>query len=127
MKTCTNFSLCSVFYSDSFKGKSHEIKDKKEIYPTQYVACRHNGDNLWYRAQIVRSAGDKFEVFFIDYGATDYVPKDRLWHLALHFTTFPMQAFPGKMYGILPHPGDQWSDESTERFLALIKGIKFHT
>lgn len=121
----TNFSFIIYGYSVFYSLKHDHKMDKREMYLGQLVAAQYH-DNLWYRARIVRSYRSQFEVFFIDYGSVTYVEIERLRHLSLQFTTLPIQAFRGRMFGIKSHPNPyKWSIESGKQFLELVKSKVF--
>jgi len=49
-----------------------------EPKPGQTCCARFTVDNEWYRAKVTSRTGGEFTVFFVDYGNTDVVKRDRL-------------------------------------------------
>lgn len=49
-----------------------------EPKPGQTCCARFTVDNEWYRAKVVSRTATEFTVFFLDYGNTDVVARDRL-------------------------------------------------
>eukprot|EP01060_Flectonema_neradi_P013686 TRINITY_DN2042_c0_g1_i5.p1 TRINITY_DN2042_c0_g1~~TRINITY_DN2042_c0_g1_i5.p1 ORF type:complete len:955 (+),score=257.56 TRINITY_DN2042_c0_g1_i5:50-2914(+) len=44
----------------------------------EYVAARFSQDKKWYRARVLRSAGGKYDVFYIDFGNRESLPKSQI-------------------------------------------------
>merc|ERR1711865_589740 len=59
-------------------GKSGPADAEFEPKKGQVCCARFTADDEWYRAKVTSKAGAAFTVFFVDYGNTDVVTRDRL-------------------------------------------------
>jgi len=76
-------------------------------------------EDEYYRAQIVSQNGQLAEVFFLDYGNTDTLPRDMLRRCPADFLKLPFQAFECYLCGIRPVFGE-WSREANARFHEMV-------
>ena len=139
---------------DHYEPKVEEfVKAMKEKKPVRIphtfsvgdlVAAVWHHDQLWYRGVVKAVKEEKYEVFFLDYGDTNWVMDPYIWPLDSKFCIFPTQAIRAKLSGTIVSPvnasmtshnvcpagilppgayeeAKTWSREATARMLELTK------
>ncbi|XP_074656038.1 tudor domain-containing protein 7B-like [Tubulanus polymorphus] len=118
------YENCQEFYVhrrdsniDEIMAAISDIYDKRAspkclqtLVKGTYCVAQYSMDQQWYRAQILSTrTSAKFEpeaeVLFIDYGNTEYRPKDKLKRILKNICSFPVQAIKCSLFGILPKEG----------------------
>lgn len=87
----------------------------------ELVAARSKQDNRWYRARLVGVSSEKdvFEVYFVDFGDTEWVAPVCLMTLEERFLHLPFQAFQACLVDVEPKGcdhGNTWSAEASAAF-----------
>lgn len=72
-------------------------------------------DEMWYRAQIIKSS----TVIFVDYGNEAETEPDSIKPLPARLIDYPLQAFPCQLEGFNPSEG-YWTDDANAKFCELI-------
>lgn len=63
-------------------------------------ACKFSVDQTYYRAKVLREVGNKYHVFYQDYGNYETVTKDRLGILPEELKTQKSPLFRCSLYGV---------------------------
>ncbi|KAF6212836.1 hypothetical protein GE061_010545 [Apolygus lucorum] len=107
------------------KEENREPIDIDKITKGQIVACLMT-DTKWYRVEIcsVHSRADRVEdsqidVFYLDYGESEYVSLEKLCHLPSDFLKLRFQAIEVQMVGIVPMEGETWTEAATDCFVDM--------
>ncbi|XP_038056749.1 tudor domain-containing 6-like [Patiria miniata] len=68
--------------------------DNMQAGSIQGLPCiaKFSDDEQWYRATVLAEKGDTVDVFFIDYGNKESVPRDQIKVLTSDFSSLPAQA-----------------------------------
>lgn len=77
--------------------------------------CAMYDDGAWYRGKIKKVDVDTCDIFFVDYGNTDPVPKSKIKKLRNDLYRWPSQAVCCKVFNVSPKSGD-WSDGEIDVF-----------
>lgn len=77
------------------------------------VAAPFENDPSWYRAKVMGVEGDKIDIFYVDYGDSVYIGKDKLRKLCSQYLSLPFQAIECCFANIQPS-GSTWSDDCIE-------------
>ncbi|XP_023023151.2 protein tudor isoform X2 [Leptinotarsa decemlineata] len=67
-------------------------------------------DNVLYRAQLLEKNGNRYKVYYVDFGNVSTV--DKIWPIDKKFMNLPAQAIVCSLNGIVPCSGS-WSDPDT--------------
>ncbi|CAH1784435.1 unnamed protein product [Owenia fusiformis] len=91
------------------------------------VAVRFTEDNNWYRGKIINTQEDKdldnskVEVFYVDYGNTEWVPESRVRDILPRFISFEFQAIECFLAGLEPLQ-EKWDTQARQCFKELAEG-----
>lgn len=88
-----------------------------EIMVGSIYLAQYQEDSRWYRSRVlgVNIAEQKCEVFFVDYGNTDFVPLSCIRDAEEKFCELPQQSFECELEGI-----DRFRSQSFEETVALL-------
>uniref|UniRef100_A0A0A9YPK3 Tudor and KH domain-containing protein n=3 Tax=Lygus hesperus TaxID=30085 RepID=A0A0A9YPK3_LYGHE len=107
------------------KEENRQPIDIDQITKGQIVACLMS-DTKWYRVEIcsVHSRADciedsKIDVFYVDYGESEYVSLGNLSHLPNDFLKLRFQAIEAHMVGIAPMEGEEWTEAAIDCFVDM--------
>jgi staphylococcal nuclease domain-containing protein 1 len=87
------------------------------------VAAQFSEDKAWYRAKVrkVLEGGSKYEVFYIDYGNSEVLPKSSLRVLDTVFAAVPGQAKEGKLAFVKSPPvTEEYGAEAAQMLSRLL-------
>ncbi|KAJ8298883.1 hypothetical protein KUTeg_022943 [Tegillarca granosa] len=84
-----------------------------ELSVGDMVAAPFENDPSWYRAKVMGVEGNKIDIFYVDYGDSVYIEKNKLRKLCSQFLSLPFQAVECCLANIQPS-GDSWSEECIE-------------
>uniref|UniRef100_A0A7S2GFY6 Uncharacterized protein n=1 Tax=Haptolina brevifila TaxID=156173 RepID=A0A7S2GFY6_9EUKA len=104
-------------------SKSGPADAEFEPKPGQTCCARFTSDNEWYRAKVVSRSGAEFTVFFVDYGNTDVVSRDRLKPLdpSLGIQLLSAQAVECRLAHMIASPAtDQADGEEAAIYLSQV-------
>ncbi|XP_077865739.1 ATP-dependent RNA helicase TDRD9-like [Saccoglossus kowalevskii] len=77
----------------------------------------------FYRARIDSLHGDAVEVFFVDYGNVDVVPRKNLREVPSDLLKLPFQAFECVLSGIKPYyllPDSKWMPQAKQKLIEVV-------
>ncbi|XP_058824546.1 uncharacterized protein LOC131685101 isoform X2 [Topomyia yanbarensis] len=103
-------------------GKTAEIPDEITV-GTLYLA-QPVGDRRWYRAKVLSRAkhGKKYEVFFVDYGRTEEIPRSQIRVLKGDLVGVADGANECTLYDLIPADGGKkWSAEARQIMMDFIE------
>ncbi|XP_054707798.1 tudor domain-containing 6-like [Uloborus diversus] len=63
----------------------NSVNDKYVPNKNELICCKYSEDGVWYRGQIMEENSNNFNVFFIDFGNTELVPKSDIRFLSEEF------------------------------------------
>lgn len=122
----------TVYYNIVENQALHQIR---EPYLGKIVAAKFNYDNKWYRAEIVAIQPNEFksqeivlDLYFVDYGDTQFVKPENVFELRTDFLSLRFQAIECFLAHVQPTTNklDQWDEEAVDKFEALTHG-EFHS
>lgn len=121
--------------------KYYDIEENQELhsiadpYLGQIMTTRFKGDSKWYRAQVVGILPNEYnprdvvlDVFFVDYGDSQYVNPNEVYSLHMDFLTLRFQAiecFLANVKPLYPTEDGSWQSAATDRFDELTFGKYF--
>jgi hypothetical protein len=105
-----------------YSSRNDMIIAKDDLRSGLIVAAGFNG--TWYRAKIVEVLEENVRVDFIDYGKVKIINNSDIQYLLEDFLSEPAKALQGKLSGIVPKQGDQWSYDSTSSFYDRVANKK---
>lgn len=76
-------------------------------------------DNMWYRAQVIKTFGGSASVLFVDYGNVAEIDQTSIKALSTGLLDVPPQSFLCQLEGFKPTDG-YWNDDAACRFSALV-------
>ncbi|XP_038078365.1 tudor and KH domain-containing protein-like [Patiria miniata] len=80
------------------------------------IAAPFQGDESWYRARILGFLEDgQVDLYYIDFGDSDKMPRDGICSLRSDFLSLPYQAVECSLAGIQPAESS-WSEEAIDLF-----------
>ena len=89
------------------------------------VCCtRYQVDDCWYRCRVVELSGDRAKLCYLDFGNTEVVSQDQIYHLDPKFTTLPSYAVQCSLSGVKPVSGTSWTGEAVKKFTNLLNGAE---
>ncbi|GLV37985.1 qin [Carabus blaptoides fortunei] len=92
-----------------------------KTYLVQYI---HKDFKKWYRAAVrERFADDTYQVFYIDYGNCEQVPRDRFREIKPMFMQTPAYAYRCRIGGLVPTKND-WTDDVLQYMILFCTGDK---
>lgn len=119
----------SQYYNNEENQEIHRIADP---FLGQIVTTRFNGDSKWYRAQVVGILPNEYnprdvvlDVFFVDYGDSQYVNPNEVYGLHMDYLTLRFQAIECFLANVKPlNPTDDgsWDSAAIDRFDELTFG-----
>ncbi|XP_060568435.1 tudor domain-containing protein 5-like [Ruditapes philippinarum] len=92
------------------------------MVPGQVCATLFPEDNNWHRGVITGSNDKGFiEIYYVDYGNTNFVQKNMIRFLKAEFLTLPAQAVQARLANTHPPSGvnGKWKNKSRSRLLEL--------
>lgn len=117
------------YYSQLENQRLHKVEDP---CLGQIVTAMFKYDSKWYRARIVGILPNDYDprnvvldLFFLDYGDSEYVQPDEVFEIRTDFLTLRFQAiecFLAHCQPMYPEKDNQWSREATARFEELTHG-----
>lgn len=117
------------YYSQLENQKLHKVEDP---CLGQIVTAMFKYDSKWYRARIVGILPNDYDprnvvldLFFLDYGDSEYVQPDEVFEIRTDFLTLRFQAiecFLAHCQPMYPVKDNQWSREAISRFEELTHG-----
>lgn len=117
------------YYSQLENQSLHKVEDP---CLGQIVTAMFKYDSKWYRARIVGILPNDYDprnvvldLFFLDYGDSEYVQPDEVFEIRTDFLTLRFQAiecFLAHCQPMYPVKDNQWSREATSRFEELTHG-----
>lgn len=78
--------------------------------------CAVYEDGVWYRGKIKKVGVDTCDIFFVDYGNTDSIPKSKIKKIRNDLFRWPSQCVCCKAFNISPKSGD-WNDKEINAFI----------
>ncbi|KAL3854394.1 hypothetical protein ACJMK2_013665 [Sinanodonta woodiana] len=102
----------TVFYGSNYDSGNLLVTDVKK---GDIVASPFENDTSWYRARVMDVDGDKLDLYFIDYGDSNYSQKNSIRIIQQEFLCLPAQAIECRIASVKPI-GDSWTDKATEEF-----------
>ncbi|KAK3593506.1 hypothetical protein CHS0354_037029 [Potamilus streckersoni] len=102
----------SAFYSRNFDSQELFVTDVRKGH---IVASPFEGDSLWYRARVMDIDGDQLDLYFIDYGDSNYSQKNSVRMIQQEYLYLPAQAIECRLANVKPK-GDGWTEAATEEF-----------
>jgi len=108
------------YYSQEENRELHRLTSIPEV--GQILAAKFSNDNKWYRTELVQVIRNYenpervLDVFYVDYGDSDYKKLDEVLTLRTDFLSLRFQAIECMMKGILPFCGEKWAEESISSF-----------
>lgn len=108
-------SEMTEYYSKDDNLQASQVSDLKV---DDIVAAPFTADNNWYRARITGIDGDKVDLYYVDFGDSELMPKEKVKSLRSDFFNLPHQALECKLADVIPK-GDTWSEEAIDMFEAL--------
>ncbi|XP_054751341.2 tudor and KH domain-containing protein-like [Lytechinus pictus] len=111
------------FYNnpDNQKAFQPDSLQKGEI-----VAAPFSHDQMWYRTRILGFLdGDMVDLYYVDYGDSEAVPKSSVCTLRDDFLILPFQAVEFSLANVFPSGGDEWTEEAIEYFEQLTHVAKW--
>ncbi|KAK3602033.1 hypothetical protein CHS0354_015024 [Potamilus streckersoni] len=116
-KPSINTLLNSMYAAYSDQTLATLCVDK--VQEGDLVMALYAEDESWYRAKVISVASDQeVEVFFMDYGNSEIVPKDSLRKFMAQFSELPIQGLMCSLSGVNPKE-NSWSDETIDLFTEL--------
>ena len=73
---------------------SNELVVVSDISVDNMVLAKFSGDDEIYRARVISTAEESINVFFIDYGNSDCVPRTNVYQIPSQQKSYPCYAFP---------------------------------
>lgn len=117
------------YYSQSENRTLHKVEDP---CLGQIVTAMFKYDSKWYRARIVGILPNDFDprnvvldLFFLDYGDSEYVQPHEVFEIRTDFLTLRFQAiecFLAHCQPMYPEGDNQWSRDAISRFEELTHG-----
>ena len=97
-------------------GRARALKATEIMVGSIYLA-QYQEDSRWYRSRVlgVNIEEQQCEVFFVDYGNTDFVPLSCIRNAEEKFCELPQQSFECELEGI-----DRFHSQSFEETVALL-------
>ncbi|KAL1123076.1 hypothetical protein AAG570_002164 [Ranatra chinensis] len=93
-----------------------------DVIKGRVYLVKYGQDNNWYRGRVMNIGGiDEIEIFYIDYGNSEKVSKDRLRTLPVDLTTIEGLATHCRMHNCVPAVGSSWSPEAVSLMAQLSK------
>lgn len=89
-----------------------------------YVAAPFENDVSWYRAKVMEIKDDELDLFYMDYGDSGYLTKDKVRPLSAEYLQLPIQSIECRLARVKPN-GEQWSEESIDKFEDLTYACKW--
>ena len=77
-------------------------------------------DGCWYRCKVLNIMPESVEVYYVDFGNTDSVPINELYHLDPKFASLPSQAVCFSIEDVLPQDGTVWSQQAIDELTNFI-------
>lgn len=78
--------------------------------------CAVYDDGAWYRGKIKKVDADTCDIFFVDYGNTDPIPKSKIKKIKADLFRWPSQSVCCKAFNVSPKFED-WNDEEINAFI----------
>ncbi|XP_055955914.1 uncharacterized protein LOC126815462 isoform X2 [Patella vulgata] len=100
------------FYSTDEAKLSYSISD---ISIGDMVAAPFESDNAWYRAKVIGIHEDKVDLYFVDFGDSEFVWRNQIRQLRPDFLSLKFQAVECKLANIKP-TGENWSEAAIDFF-----------
>lgn len=102
------------------KEENRSVHILKSLDSGDLVAAVFKFDKKWYRAEVLRVVHDKgleplAELYYVDYGDTDFVPFKELFELRTDFLRLNFQAIECYLARVEPKDGS-WSNEASDKF-----------
>uniref|UniRef100_W8B6G7 Tudor and KH domain-containing protein n=2 Tax=Ceratitis capitata TaxID=7213 RepID=W8B6G7_CERCA len=114
------------YYNEPENKALHQIR---EPYLGQIVAAVFKYDGKWYRAEIVGILPNQYnpnevvlDLYFVDYGDSEYVSPHEVFELRTDFLTLRFQAVECFLAGVkstLLHDSDTWDPPAIQKFEEL--------
>ncbi|XP_008547239.1 tudor and KH domain-containing protein homolog isoform X1 [Microplitis demolitor] len=98
------------------KKENQELHALKNISVGQTVAAKFSFDDRYYRAEVLSSTDDGYNVHFLDYGDHEIIEAKDIYELRTDFLSLRLQAVECCLANIKPVSGEDWSDEACDRF-----------
>ncbi|XP_074608990.1 uncharacterized protein LOC141863372 isoform X2 [Acropora palmata] len=112
----------SKFYSRNI------CQDPRRILPAvgELCAAKYSKDNKWYRARITSMREEDLQVFFVDFGNSEWTREKNVKRMLPHFLHLPFQALECFLGNVEPTRESQengrkfdWSKDAMETFTSL--------
>ncbi|KAK7096171.1 tudor and KH domain-containing protein-like isoform X2 [Littorina saxatilis] len=105
----------TAFYSNAEIAQEYTVTEVKE---GKLVAAPFEHDKSWYRARVLSVAGDKLDLYYLDFGDSGFAPLVDVRELRPEYLSLPEQAIECKLAGVKP-AGAEWSEETCDAFESL--------
>lgn len=66
------------------------------------MAARFPQDTMWYRAKINRVFEDKVDLYYVDFGDSEWMPRSSVFEIRKEFLELPFQAVECSLADIQP-------------------------
>lgn len=103
-------------------------QDSRRILPAAGELCvaKYSKDNKWYRARITSIREEELQVFFVDYGNSEWTRENQVKRIIPHFLHLPFQALECFLGNVEPTRDSQengrkleWSEDAMKTFKSL--------
>jgi len=105
------------------KQDNRDLHILKNVECGDLVAAVFRFDKKWYRAEVLNVVADngkepQAELYYVDYGDTDFVPYKEVYELRTDFLRLNFQAIECYLAKVEPN-GENWSEEAVDKFEEL--------
>lgn len=104
----------------------NNCQDPRRIFPAEGELCvaKYSKDDKWYRARITGVREDELQVFFVDYGNSEWTRASHVKRMLPHFLHLPFQALECFLGNVEPIDdvvanGKKWSPDAISTFKSL--------
>ena len=107
----------AAVYGDPRNIGQLDVPDPK---PGQVCCAQYSADMQWYRSIVEVTDGENIRVYFVDYGNSELVSRDKIKILKEEFLKVPVQVVRCSLIGIASPTGPVWPDGSIAHFSGLV-------
>ena len=86
--------------------------------PGDIVAASFHSDPMWFRARVLEVKENLVDVYYVDYGDSELIPRSQVMTLRRDFLSLPFQAFECSLAEVQP-VGGEWAEEAIILFESL--------
>jgi len=96
-----------------------------ELKEGDIVAAPFEHDNQWYRTEVCEIDGDSVDLYYVDFGDSCWLSKDRIKILRNDLKDLPFQAVECCLADVKPLSGSEWSSDTSDVFEKLCHSAKW--